>query len=177
MLALIDLAERTGGGDGRDAKLAQDRVDVERVGREFAEAVIDTVREPLLVLRHDLTVRSANHAFYQAFAVDPLDTEGRPVYQLGEGHWNIPRLRELLENVLSQHESFEGYEVEHDFPGLGRRRMLLNARRVLARGGRPPLILLAIEDVTARKVDRKPGKPGRRIKTDGTTPAGDGASA
>ena len=104
------------------------------------------------MLRQNLTVRTANHAFYQSFAVNPHDTEGRP---LGDGQWDIPRLRELLENVLSKHETFEGFEVEHAFPNVGRRRMLLNARRVPGEGGRPPLILLAFEDVTGKDGEGK----------------------
>jgi two-component system CheB/CheR fusion protein len=116
----------------------------------FEENIVQTVREPLLVLDADLTVVRANRSFYRVFRVESEQVEGRRVFDLGDGQWDIPRLRELLERLLPQNESFDDFEVEHDFPGLGRRVMLLNARR-MERGAAPgpELILLAIEDVTA----------------------------
>jgi two-component system CheB/CheR fusion protein len=119
--------------------------------REFAENVVDTVREPLLVLDDGLRVRSANRTFYEAFRVSEHDTERRLVYELGNGQWNIPALKALLETVLPDQASFEDYEVEHDFPALGRRIMRLNARQVVDRSDHSTLILLAIEDITERK--------------------------
>jgi two-component system CheB/CheR fusion protein len=117
--------------------------------RDFEENIVQTVREPLLVLDADLKVVRANRSFYRVFRVEPEQVEGRRIFDLGDGHWDIPRLRELLERLLPQNESFDDFEVEHDFPGLGRRVMLLNARRMEhgAAAG-PELILLAIEDVT-----------------------------
>jgi two-component sensor histidine kinase/PAS domain-containing protein len=115
--------------------------------KELAEKIVDTVREPLLVLHEDLRVQSANRAFYDAFKVEPGETEGQMVYDLGNGQWDIPGLRRLLSEVLPDNEFFDGFEVEHEFPTIGRRVMLLNARRV----DHLQLILLAIEDITERR--------------------------
>ena len=102
--------------------------------RELAEGIVDTVREPLIVLDGELQVVSASRSFYQRFHVAPEETVGRRLYELGNHQWDIPALRELLETVLPRDRSFDGYEVEHDFPAIGRRKMLLNARRIV--GGR-----------------------------------------
>lgn len=117
----------------------------------YAQAIVETVREPLVVLDGDLRVRSANRSFYQTFQVAPEETEGHLVYELGNGQWDIPRLRELLEEILPRNTSFEGFEVEHEFPTIGRKTMLVNARRLLQEAGRSEMILLAIEDITERK--------------------------
>jgi two-component system CheB/CheR fusion protein len=117
-----------------------------QVARDLSEAIVDSVREPLVVLDGDLHVVSASHAFYRDFQVEPNDTVGRTIYDLGNGQWNIPSLRELLENILPQNQSFDDYRVEHDFPCIGRRRMVLNARRIVGKLGTPRLILLAIEE-------------------------------
>lgn len=118
-----------------------------RAAHEHMQSIYDTMREPLLVLSPDLRVKSANSAFYSTFQVDPEDTEGRLVYELGDRQWDIPRLRELLGDILPANQAFDDFEVEHEFAGLGRRTMLLNARRL----DDVQLILLAIEEVTARK--------------------------
>jgi PAS domain S-box-containing protein len=118
--------------------------------REFAESIVDTVREPLLVLGADLRVRSANRSFYHSFGVTPEETEGRLIFELGESQWNIPRLRTLLEEILPKNNSFRDLEVDHTFEGLGRRRMILNARKLWREENNSELILLAIEDVTER---------------------------
>jgi two-component system, chemotaxis family, CheB/CheR fusion protein len=112
---------------------------------------VDTVREPMLVLDGDLTVESANRSFFNAFRVSPEETLGRHVYELGNGQWNIPRLRELLEGVLPASHTFDDFEVEHDFERIGRRTMLLNTRRIPPTARKPHRILLAIEDITERK--------------------------
>ena len=114
-----------------------------------AEAIVATVREPLLVLDGQLRVQSANRAFYRTFQVAPEATLGRRLYDLGNGQWDIPRLRTLLEEILPRDHAFEDFEVEHDFPGIGPKSMLLNARRLRQQG--EELILLAIEDVTERR--------------------------
>jgi len=115
----------------------------------LAESIVDTVREPLLVLDRELRVVRASRAFSRAFRVRPDETEGRLVYELGSREWDIPKLRELLEQVLRNGHSFDDFEVVHDFPSLGRRRMLLNARQVLGGDGlTPDRILLAFEDTT-----------------------------
>jgi two-component sensor histidine kinase len=120
-------------------------------GRLLAQAIVDTIREPLLVLDQDLRVVTANRAFYQAFRMKLQDVHGRPVYGLGDGQWDIPELRLLLEGVAPQHAAMEAYEVERDFPVIGRRAMLLNAREVFFQKSSRKLILLAIEDVTDRR--------------------------
>ncbi len=112
----------------------------------FSEAIVETLHEPLLVLGHDLTVKSANPAFYEHFEVTPAQTIGRKIYDLGNGQWNIPALRQLLEEVLPQKKVFNDYEVIHEFNDLGRRVMLLNARRLDSQ----QLILLGVRDVTEK---------------------------
>ncbi|MGB6321872.1 MAG: PAS domain-containing protein, partial [Xanthobacteraceae bacterium] len=96
----------------------------------LAQAIVDTIRDPLLVLDQNLRVVAANRAFYQTFKVNSPDVHGRPIYALGEGQWDIPELRLLLEDVGPRHAAMEAYEVEWDFPIIGRRTMLLNAREV-----------------------------------------------
>lgn len=112
--------------------------------RVYIEKIVDSARDALLILDFDLHVKSANETFYDKFGVERADTEGRKVYALGNGQWDIPQLRILLENVLPDNDAFDDYEVEHDFPDLGHRTMVLNARRV----DHMQLILLAIEDQT-----------------------------
>lgn len=118
--------------------------------RAYAEATVRTTRAPLLILRPDLRVNTANDAFYRTFKVAPAETEGQLLWELGNGQWRIPRLRELLEDILPRESSFDAFEVVHDFPNLGRRTMLLNARQLNTVEGAPEMILLAIEDVTER---------------------------
>ena len=117
----------------------------------YAEAIVETLRQPLIVLDGHLRVVTTNAAFYDTFKADKERTEGQFLYSLGDGQWNIPALRELLERVLPTEAAFEGFEVQHKFPGLGERTMLLNGRQIRTRKGGAPLILLAIEDITDRK--------------------------
>src|SRR5580658_7872906 len=117
----------------------------------YADNIIATLREPFLVLDKTLRVRTANAAFYRDFHASKEETEGRFAYELGNGQWDIPRLRTLLSQVLSNSHPVEDFEVEHAFPALGRRNMLLNARRFPPESNDPALVLLAIEDVTERK--------------------------
>jgi chemotaxis protein methyltransferase CheR len=119
--------------------------------RTLAQGIVDTIRDPLLVLDQNLRVVTANRAFYQTFKMSRQNIQDRPVYALGDGQWNIPALRFLLENVAPQHTVMEAYEVEQDFPGIGRRSMLLNAREVFSQRNAHKLILLTIEDVTERR--------------------------
>jgi two-component system CheB/CheR fusion protein len=121
-----------------------------REARDNAQRIVDTVREPLIILDGDLKVISAGRSFYQTFQVKPEETVGRYFFDLDDRQWNIPRLRELIETVLPKDTSFEDIEVEHDFPVIGHRRMLLNARRIPGETGRAQLILLAMEDVTGK---------------------------
>lgn len=125
--------------------------EVIKAARDYAEATLRTMPVPFLILRADLRVNSASDAFYETFGVTPAASEGRLIYELGNRQWDIPRLRELLEEILPQKNFFSGYEVTHDFESLGRRNMLLNARRLNTADGSPERILLAIEDITARR--------------------------
>src|SRR5882762_3788395 len=119
--------------------------------RSLEEAIVDTVREPLIVLDDALRVLVASRSFYRAFNVARHETEGRPLYELGDGQWNIPALRKLLEDIIPHHTTVEEFEVEKDFPTIGRRAMLLNARTVFYEGNNSTSLLLAIEDVTERR--------------------------
>jgi two-component system CheB/CheR fusion protein len=117
----------------------------------YTQAIVDTVREPLLVLDRELRVTTASRAFYQTFGVSPKATVQQFIYEVGNGQWNIPRLRILLEEVLPQHQEFQDFEVAHTFPAIGRRVMLLNARKLVRVSDNTEHILLAIEDITERK--------------------------
>ncbi len=123
---------------------------VERV-QKYAESIVETIREPLIVLTPDLRVITANHSFYGTFQVTPEETEGRFVYSLGDHAWDIPSLRELLEEIIPQNAYFNDFEVDHEFPVIGRRTMLLNARRIYREGQGTDMILLALEDITDHK--------------------------
>jgi len=135
-------------------KLVEELVGIKKTADEageFAESVINTVREPLIALDQDLRVVKVSRSFYNFFKVKPEETVGQHIYDLGNKQWNIPKLRELLETILPQKASFDNYEVEHDFEGIGRRTMLLNARQIQQASGKERIILLAIEDITERK--------------------------
>ncbi|MFZ4617165.1 MAG: ATP-binding protein [Rectinemataceae bacterium] len=119
--------------------------------QEYSESIINTVREPLIVLDQDLRVVTASRSFYSVFKVKPEETVGQLIYDLGNKQWDIPKLRELLETILPQKATFDNYEVEHDFANIGQRIMLLNARQIQRIQGKEKIILLAIEDITARK--------------------------
>ena len=130
------------------------RVAVETVAseaRELAEGIVDTVREPLVVLDNALKVVVASRSFYRRFRVAPEETVGRPIYELGNHQWDIPKLRELLETVLPRDRSFDDFLVEHTFPTIGWKRMHLNARRVVNTTGDTKLILLAFEMLASGK--------------------------
>ena len=123
--------------------------------QEFSDSVIDTIREPLIALDQDLKVVFASRSFYEFFKAKPEDTVGQLIYDLGNRQWDIPRLRELLEDILPKKATFDNYEVEHDFADIGRRIMLLNARQIQRALGKERIILLAIEDITERrKIER-----------------------
>lgn len=117
----------------------------------FAKAILETIREPLIVLDNSLRVVLANRSFYRMFEVTAEETVGRALVQIGDGQWDVPALKSLLEEIIPQESSFEGFEVDHDFPKLGHRLMLLNARRIEGEGERPDMILLAFQDETARR--------------------------
>jgi PAS domain S-box-containing protein len=123
-----------------------------------AAEIVDTVPSALLVLDKDLIITSANRAFYQTFRTSRSDTEGCMIYDLGNRQWDIPALRTLLESVIPHRASVEGFEVEHDFPTIGRRTMLVNARKLFSPGDHDGSILLAIEDVSEERAARKESK-------------------
>ena len=118
---------------------------------DIFDSILGSIREPLVVLDPDLKVIKANPSFYRTFNVNPEQTEGTLIYDLGNRQWNIPKLRELLEEILPQNTKFNDFEVDHDFETIGRKIMHLNARRIYNEVSQTQLILLAIEDVTERE--------------------------
>jgi hypothetical protein len=116
----------------------------------YIRTVVDTAREPFIILDHNLRVIAANEKFYETFKFNVKDTEDKLVYDLGDGQWNISTLRKLLEDILPKDTFFRGFEVDNEFQKIGRKVMLLNARRVYQEvsKGTEPIILLAIEDIT-----------------------------
>jgi PAS domain S-box-containing protein len=139
VLVFRDISERR-----RAEQLVQDTLN-------HCDNIIATLREPFLVLDQNLLVKTANRSFYETFVVSPADTENQFIYDLGNRQWDIPRLRELLKEVLSNNHPIHDYEVEFDFETIGHKLMRLNARRVREPGNHSDLILLAIEDITERR--------------------------
>ena len=138
LLAIEDITER------KKAEV------ISREAREYAQNIVATVREPLIILDKNLRVVSAGDSFYTTFQVKPEETEGQLLYDLGNGQWDIPILRVLLEEVLPAKKTVEDYEIEHNFESIGQKAMLLNARKII-REDEEELILLAIEDISNRK--------------------------
>ena len=134
--------------DGTVAKRLETEI---QHAREYAENIVETVRAPLVVLDCDLKIVTANHSFYETFKVTPADTVGRFIFALGDGQWDIPKLRVLFEDILPKETVFNGYEVEHDFPGIGRKIILLNARQIFRGKVGSHIILLGMEDITERR--------------------------
>lgn len=126
-------------------------IDASKRGLDFAEAIVETVREPLVILNQNLQVVQANKTFYEAFHATREGTEKQLIYDLGNGQWNIPKLRELLESILPAHSTFRDFEVTHEFEHVGRKVMLLNASEIFNPNAQARNILLAIEDATERK--------------------------
>jgi len=120
----------------------------------YIKTIVDVVREPVLILDKDFRVLTANNPFYHIFQVEPKDTENKIVYKLGNGQWDIPDLKKLLEDILPKNTFFKGFEVSHNFPSIGHKVMILNARQIhfkkndAAAKVFPSIILLAIEDIT-----------------------------
>ena len=160
VLALFDIGEQK--RRSADLVAAQSVAETAKDARDVAEAVVETVREPLLVLGRGLEVLTMNKAFRDLFGVTDRETLGRSVYDLGDGQWKVPALARLLEEVLPKMASFADVEVEHDFPGIGRRRMRLNGRRVDLGEGRDGMILLGIEDITVGAEVAPAAAPGGR---------------
>ena len=127
--------------------------------KAYAETVLETVREPFVVLDRDLRVVSANQSFYQTFQVPPEEVDGHLIYEMGNDQWDIPRLRVLLEEVLPRDTLVQDFEVNHEFPTIGRRAMLLNAHRISRNNEATAFILLAFEDITERhRAEEEHGK-------------------
>jgi len=119
----------------------------------YIKTVVDVLREPVIILDKHFKVLAANESFYKLFQVEPKDTEGKNIYKLGNGQWDIPALRKLLEDILPKNTFFKGFEVEHNFPSIGRRTIILNARHIHSRDKTtselfPPIIMIAMEDVS-----------------------------
>ena len=148
-LRILPSVEPSGKIDGAVLMLID--IDAAKRGLDFAEAIVETVREPLVILNQNLQVMQANKTFYETFQAARAETEGRLIYDLGNGQWNIPKLRELLENILPAHSTFRDFEVTHEFEHVGRKVMLLNASEIFDPNAQARTILLAIEDVTDRK--------------------------
>lgn len=117
----------------------------------YIKTVVDTLREPFLILNENLEIISANRIFYTFFQVTPEETEGKRVYDLGNGQWSSPKLKILLEDILPKNTFFEDFKVEYDFPRIGHKIMILNARRIYTAGEERPIMLLAMEDITKQK--------------------------
>jgi PAS domain S-box-containing protein len=122
-----------------------------RDGLTLAQAIVDTVRDPLVVLDQNLRVIAASRSFFQTFRLVSDDVRGRLLYEIDSGQWNIPELRRLLEMITKNRSAIEGYEVDREFPAIGRRIMLLNARQVFYENGPQTTVLLAFEDITGRR--------------------------
>lgn len=142
---------------GKGKNGTPDRVDFfEHIWEEswtYIKTVVDIVREPILILDKNLRVIAANEPFYKKFQVEAKDTEGNIVYELGNGQWDIPALRKLLEDILPKNTFFKGFEVTHEFPVIGQKVMILNARQMHFKDDKAsklfsPIILLAMEDIT-----------------------------
>ena len=152
LLAIEDITERKeieNGLENARKELAVTKIS-EDAAREYAESIINTVREPLIALDQDLRVVSVSRSFYEFFKVTPEETIGNLIYDLGNRQWDIPKLRTLLEEILPKDNKFDDYEVEHEFSNIGHKIMLLNARRITQKEIGSQLILLAIEDITEK---------------------------
>lgn len=122
-----------------------------KIAWTYIRTVVDTIREPFLILDEDLKVISANKTFYAFFQSTPEQTEDKRVYDLGNGQWSAPKLRILLEDIVPKNTHFEDFKVEHEFPRIGHKIMVLNARRIYTVGDEKPIMLLAMEDITKQK--------------------------
>lgn len=126
---------------------------IQEGGLTFIKTVVDILREPVIILDKNLSVLAANVPFYRTFQVEPKDTINKVVYNLGNGQWDIPALRKLLEDILPNHKFFKGFEVDHEFPAIGHKVIILNARQLVFKESTAanliqPIILLAMEDIT-----------------------------
>jgi len=141
------------GDEHRNKKTTVAMSQIEKLNEalEYAESILATIREPLIVLDADLRIISANQSYYSLFSVNPEDTEGKLIYEISNGQWDIPKLRKLLEQIIPRNTYFNDFEIEHIFPKIGNRKLLFNARRLHNGNRQSEKILLAIEDTTERK--------------------------
>lgn len=131
------------------AKTERDKIErIATEAKELSDNIQDTVLDPLIVMGTRLNILSVNRAFYDTFKTTPEETLGKFIYDLGDRQWDLPKLRELLENILPNNASFENYIIEHNFPDIGKRVMVLNGRRIPRPPEAPRIILLAIRDIT-----------------------------
>lgn len=140
---------------GIDVNELKHSLDLLKYALDYSEAIVDTIRVPLIVLNKKLQVITANRAFYDTFKLTPKETENKLIYKLNSNAWNIHKLRVLLEKILPANTHFDNYEVEIDLPHVGRRTMVLNARRTYRQVNNTEAILLAFEDITDRKLLEK----------------------
>ncbi len=174
LLAIEDITVRRHTEQALDkarTDLVQLRLSEDRA-RDFAQSIIDTIREPLIALDGELRIVAVSRAFHEMFQTRPEDTIGQRIYDLGDRQWDIPKLHDLLETLLVQSTTFNDYEVDHDFAHIGRRIMLLNARQVKQSQGKELLILLAIEDITKRKILEMDLQKAQRIESLGVLAGG-----
>lgn len=136
---------------GIDVNELKRSLDLLKYALDYSEAIVDSVRLPLVVLNKKLQVLTANRSFYETFKLSPKETENKLIYVLNDYAWNIPKLKILLEKILPANTHFDNYEVEIDFPHIGTRTMLLNARRTYRQVNNTEAILLAFDDITGRK--------------------------
>jgi len=149
VVTFIDITER---------KRAEQMYLAEKIERNFrivAEAIVDTLRESLVVLDKDMRVISANRSFYRTFKTSKEETKNKSIFKINDCLWDIPELRKLLEDILPENSVFNDFEVEHEFSGIGGNKMLLNARRIYQEGAGAEMILLAIEELSAPPINRK----------------------
>src|SRR5665213_1943114 len=121
------------------------------VNRILPQSIVDTIRDPLVVLEFDMTIVTASKAFLTMFGTTAAKMRGRRISELGQQQWNVPALRHLMEKVLPENKPIENFEIEDDFPGLGRRVFNLNARKIFQPGNNTHRMLLVFEDITDRK--------------------------
>ncbi|MEO6452751.1 MAG: ATP-binding protein [Ginsengibacter sp.] len=154
------------------ASIGQNAITIEKRNRKikelekaltYAESIVTTIPTPLLMLYPAFQIRTANRAFYKTFKVSPKETEGKKIYDLGNGQWNIPLLKKLLEEILPKEHVLTDFEVDHFFQDIGHKIMLLNARKVVIHDKDDPMILLAIEDITEKRSIEKEVEKERRI--------------
>jgi PAS domain S-box-containing protein len=138
-------------GQKAKQRTINEELETSKEARDFSEAIVDTVRESMVVLDSAMRVLKANRSFYRMFKVRPADIEGKSIYEVNDGQWNIPSLRRFLDEILPRNAFFNDLEIDRFFDPIGQRCLLLNGRRVFQEGGGEPLILLAIEDVTDRR--------------------------